>query len=113
MTDEELDALVFELDHAHPDDIDYRACSTSITTLRAQLAEARAKERQWIEKMVNAETRADRSEAALAMAVKAAEFGIEMAKVNNLPRTAEKIASVLAEIKGERNERDHDTPNRR
>jgi hypothetical protein len=38
MTDEKLDALVFALDHDHPDDIDYRECSTAITTLRAQLA---------------------------------------------------------------------------
>lgn len=45
--------------------------------------------------------RAEAAKAKLAKAVEAAEFGLEMAKANNLPRTAEKIASVLAEIKGE------------
>ena len=41
MTDE-LEMLVLQLIHNHPDDIDYRACADAIITLRTQLAEALA-----------------------------------------------------------------------
>lgn len=66
MTDEELNALVFALDHDHPDDIDYRACSTAITTLRAQLAEARAVNEEMQAAVAIAEDYTHRAEAALA-----------------------------------------------
>ena len=73
MTDEELDAL----DEVYDTMMEVQRNPTgawqaiqdqaaAITTLRAQLAEARVTERQWIEKMVDAEARAERAEAALA-----------------------------------------------
>lgn len=76
MTDEELDALVDRMcnitgyKYASRDQCllncslgtielgDISDLCAAITTLRAQLAEARANERQWIEKMVDADTRA-------------------------------------------------------
>jgi hypothetical protein len=34
-----IDALVYQLGHAHPDDIDYNAAADTITALRARVAE--------------------------------------------------------------------------
>ena len=43
MTDEQLDALVFRLEHLHPDDIDTRETADAITHLRTALAASSAR----------------------------------------------------------------------
>lgn len=77
-TEAELDALVFSLEHDHPDDIDYRACSAAITALRAQLAEVKAEADSWKNRALHQNEvanregdRADRAEAALAAQIEA------------------------------------------
>jgi len=66
-----LDALVFQLGHAHPDDIDYNAAADTITALRAERDAAR-EDARWNYVKAALDDNAEDAKAAYARGVQAA-----------------------------------------
>lgn len=92
-TDEELDALVFALDHLHPDDISSRDCSDAITALRAQLADALAERDNAVAIAADALTRANRADAERAVQI---EVDADIALTYPVPIGCTKAAIEIA-----------------